>query len=97
MNVASQLAILVVAAGRGSRAGGGIPKQYRSLAGRPLLARTLGALMRAAPGATVLPVIHKDDLDLYRACATVFEADWCLAGPVFGGTTRQASVRLGLE
>src|ERR1700730_9383256 len=97
MNAASELAVLVVAGGRGSRAGEGIPKQYRSLAGRPLLARTLGALMRAAPGATVLPVIHKDDIDLYRACATVFEADCCLAGPVFGGTTRQASVRLGLE
>jgi 2-C-methyl-D-erythritol 4-phosphate cytidylyltransferase/2-C-methyl-D-erythritol 2,4-cyclodiphosphate synthase len=93
----SELAILVVAAGRGARVGAGIPKQFRSLAGRPLLARTLGALMRAAPGATVLPVIHKDDLDLYRACATVFEADCGLAGPVFGGTTRQASVRLGLE
>jgi 2-C-methyl-D-erythritol 4-phosphate cytidylyltransferase/2-C-methyl-D-erythritol 2,4-cyclodiphosphate synthase len=97
MHAASELAILVVAAGRGSRAGGGIPKQYRSLAGRPLLARTLGALIRAAPGATVLPVIHKDDLDLYRASATHFDKETCLAGPVFGGTTRQASVRLGLE
>src|ERR1700746_2951305 len=97
MNAASELAILVVAAGRGSRAGGGIPKQYRRLAGRPLLAWTLGALIRAAPGATVLPVIHKDDLDLYRASATYFEANSCLAVPVFGGATRQASVRLGLE
>src|ERR1700730_14076418 len=97
MNAASDLAILVVAAGRGSRAGGGIPKQYRSLAGRPLLARTLGALIRAAPGATVVPVIHKDDLDVYRTSATHFETESCLAGPVFGGTTRQASVRLGLE
>jgi 2-C-methyl-D-erythritol 4-phosphate cytidylyltransferase/2-C-methyl-D-erythritol 2,4-cyclodiphosphate synthase len=97
MNAASELAILVVAAGRGSRVGGGIPKQYRSLAGRPVLARTLAALMRAAPGATVLPVIHKDDLDLYRTSATHFEAESCLAGPVFGGITRQASVRLGLE
>ncbi len=97
MNTASELAILVVAAGRGSRAGEGIPKQYRSLAGRPLLTHTLGALMRAAPGATVLPVIHKDDLDRYRTSATYFEAESCLAGPVFGGTTRQASVRLGLE
>src|SRR3984893_2907161 len=93
----NELAILVVAAGRGSRAGGGIPKQYRSLAGPPLLPRALGALIPAAPGATVLPVIHRDDLDLYRASATHFEADSCLARPVFGGTTRQASVHLGLE
>ncbi|MGH6813032.1 MAG: bifunctional 2-C-methyl-D-erythritol 4-phosphate cytidylyltransferase/2-C-methyl-D-erythritol 2,4-cyclodiphosphate synthase [Methylocella sp.] len=97
MNAASELAIVVVAAGRGTRAGGGIPKQYKSLAGRPLLARTVGALARAAPEATVLPVVHKDDLDLYRASATHFEADSRLADPVFGGSTRQASARLGLE
>ena len=74
MNPASELAILVVAAGRGARAGGGIPKQYRNLAGQPLLSRTLDALMRAAPGAMVLPVIHQDDLDLYRASTTHFES-----------------------
>jgi 2-C-methyl-D-erythritol 4-phosphate cytidylyltransferase / 2-C-methyl-D-erythritol 2,4-cyclodiphosphate synthase len=97
MNAASELAIIVVAAGRGSRAGGGIPKQYRNLAGRPLLAHTLDALMRAAPGAKVLPVIHRDDLDLYRTSAIDFEANPHLARPVFGGATRQASARLGLE
>src|SRR5271165_5994527 len=97
MNAASELAIIVVAAGRGSRAGGGIPKQYRSLAGRPLLAHTLDALLRAAPGAMILPVIHKDDIDLYRISAAPFEANARLARPVYGGETRQASVRLGLE
>jgi len=97
MNAASELAIIVVAAGRGSRAGGGTPKQYRSLAGRPLLAHTLDALLRAAPGAMILPVIHKDDIDLYRISAAPFEANGRLARPVYGGETRQASVRLGLE
>src|ERR1700719_3259415 len=97
MNAPSEVAILVVAAGRGARAGGTIPKQYKNLAGRPLLAHTLGALMRAAPGATILPVIHSDDLDLYQSSAASFEASAGLAQPVFGGTTRQASVRLGLE
>jgi 2-C-methyl-D-erythritol 4-phosphate cytidylyltransferase/2-C-methyl-D-erythritol 2,4-cyclodiphosphate synthase len=97
MNAASELAIIVVAAGRGSRAGDGIPKQYRSLAGRPLLSHTLDALMRAAPGAMVVPVIHKDDFDLYRSSAASFGASSSLARPVFGGATRQASARLGLE
>jgi 2-C-methyl-D-erythritol 4-phosphate cytidylyltransferase / 2-C-methyl-D-erythritol 2,4-cyclodiphosphate synthase len=99
MAMASELAILAAAAGRGSRAGGEIPKQYRSLAGRPLLGHTLRALMRAAPGAAVLPVIHKDDLGLYQACMAEFEPDpgQVLAPPVFGGPTRQTSVRLGLE
>jgi 2-C-methyl-D-erythritol 4-phosphate cytidylyltransferase / 2-C-methyl-D-erythritol 2,4-cyclodiphosphate synthase len=97
MDKVPELAIVVVAAGRGSRAGGTIPKQYKNLAGRPLLAHTMGALMRAAPGATILPVIHSDDLDLYQSSAASFEASAGLAQPVFGGTTRQASVRLGLE
>jgi 2-C-methyl-D-erythritol 4-phosphate cytidylyltransferase/2-C-methyl-D-erythritol 2,4-cyclodiphosphate synthase len=97
MDKVPELAIVVVAAGRGSRAGGTIPKQYENLAGRPLLAHTLGALMRAAPGATILPVIHSDDFDLYQSSADSFEASAGLAQPVFGGTTRQASVRLGLE
>lgn len=99
MTVESDLAILAVAAGRGTRAGEGIPKQYRTLAGRPLLAHTLSALLRASPGATVLPVIHEDDDDFYRACAASFKDDDAarLAEPVFGGATRQASVRNGLE
>ena len=97
MYTAPELAIVVVAAGRGSRVGGETPKQYKNLAGRPLLAHTLDALMRAAPGATILPVIHSDDLDLYQNSAASCEASTGLARPVFGGTTRQASVRLGLE
>ncbi|MGH6796204.1 MAG: IspD/TarI family cytidylyltransferase, partial [Methylocella sp.] len=97
MYTAPELAVVVVAAGRGSRAGGRIPKQYKNLAGRPLLAHTLSALIRAAPGATILPVIHSNHLDLYQSGSASFEASAGLAQPVFGGTTRQASVRLGLE
>lgn len=95
----SELAILVVAAGRGSRAGEGLPKQYRSLAGQPLLAHTLGALLRAAPAATILAAIHKDDIGLYGSCVASLgtERPPHLAKPVFGGATRQESVRLGLE
>jgi 2-C-methyl-D-erythritol 4-phosphate cytidylyltransferase / 2-C-methyl-D-erythritol 2,4-cyclodiphosphate synthase len=97
MYTAPELAIVVVAAGRGSRVGGETPKQYKNLAGRPLLAHTLDALMRAAPGTTILPVIHSDDLELYQSSAASCAASTGLARPVFGGTTRQASVRLGLE
>jgi 2-C-methyl-D-erythritol 4-phosphate cytidylyltransferase/2-C-methyl-D-erythritol 2,4-cyclodiphosphate synthase len=97
MKALSDFAIIVVAAGRGSRAGDGIPKQYRKLAGKPLLTRTLDALMRAAPNATLIPVIHKDDLDLYESSTAGFEERSRLGRPVYGGDTRQASVRLGLE
>ena len=67
MTASSPLAILTVAGGRGSRAGEGIPKQYRSLLGETLLARTLKALHAAAPQALLLTVIHADDRALYDA------------------------------
>ncbi len=94
-----ELAILVVAAGRGSRAGPGAPKQYRLLAGKPLLAHTLSALLKAAPEAKLLPVIHSEDLASYRqSLAFLDKADLGrLLPPAYGGETRQDSVRLGLE
>ncbi|WP_026606312.1 bifunctional 2-C-methyl-D-erythritol 4-phosphate cytidylyltransferase/2-C-methyl-D-erythritol 2,4-cyclodiphosphate synthase [Methylocapsa acidiphila] len=99
MTVISDLAILVVAAGRGSRIGGGRPKQYRSLAGRPILAHSLAALHRAAPDAIILPVIHPDDQDLYLESIAGLDAKLRgrLRDPAFGGATRQASVLGGLE
>jgi 2-C-methyl-D-erythritol 4-phosphate cytidylyltransferase / 2-C-methyl-D-erythritol 2,4-cyclodiphosphate synthase len=93
------LAILVVAAGRGSRAGEGLPKQYRPLAGRPLLAHTLSALLDVASDARILTVIHPDDHDLYDACTASLDKTQAerLVPPVHGGATRQDSVRAGLE
>lgn len=94
----AKLAILVVAAGRGSRAGGGRPKQYRSLAGRTMLAHNLSALLRAAPGALIAPVIHEDDLELYKeSVASLGAQAQYLRAPIYGGATRQESVRAGLE
>ena len=43
-----RIAVLIVAAGRGERAGGATPKQYRPLCGVPILRRSADAfLMRA--------------------------------------------------
>jgi len=81
-------AAVIVAAGRGSRAGGDIPKQWQMLAGQPVVAHTLAAF-RPHVDQLVL-VIHPDDRD--RAAA--------LAGNalvVDGGATRDASVRAALE
>ncbi len=99
INQRGELAILVVAAGRGSRAGPGIPKQYRDVAGRPLLAHTLSSLLKAAPDARLITVIHKDDQDFYAQAVTHLPAADAarLYGPTHGGETRQDSVRLGLE
>ena len=93
------MAILVVAAGRGLRAGPGLPKQYRDIASRPLLAYTLDTLLTSAPDASVLCVIHPDDRPYYEQATAHLRADQRarLREPAKGGATRQASVRSGLE
>ncbi|MGB3248636.1 MAG: 2-C-methyl-D-erythritol 4-phosphate cytidylyltransferase, partial [Tabrizicola sp.] len=52
-----QTAVIIVAAGRGSRAGGEVAKQWQLLAGKPVLAHTLAAFA----GMRVVLVIHPDD------------------------------------
>ena len=94
-----ELALLVVAAGRGVRAGGDVPKQYRRLRGRPLLSHTLDALARACSDGPVLCVIHPNDEALYHEARerTRDATKRRLLTATYGGPTRQMSVRLGLE
>lgn len=84
---------LVVAAGRGTRLGGAEPKQYRPLAGRPVLRHGLDILSAHPAVAAVRTVYHPDDHALYAAATAGLD----LLPPVAGGATRQDSVRLGLE
>lgn len=84
---------IVVAAGRGLRAGGERPKQYAILAGAPVIRRSLACFAKHAEISNVLPVIHPDDMPLFRDAAAGFD----ILEPVFGGATRQASVHAGLE
>ena len=84
---------LIVAAGRGNRFGGETPKQYRQLAGKPLLRHSVERFL-AHPGVdNVRVVIHMADRDLYDESIEGLE----LLEPVDGGAERQDSVRLGLE
>ncbi|MDA0664446.1 MAG: bifunctional 2-C-methyl-D-erythritol 4-phosphate cytidylyltransferase/2-C-methyl-D-erythritol 2,4-cyclodiphosphate synthase [Proteobacteria bacterium] len=84
---------LIVAGGRGVRAGGGMPKQYRPLAGRPLLRHTIACFARHPEIDAIRVVIHPDDAALYAAAASGFD----LLAPVHGGALRQDSSRNGLE
>ncbi len=88
---------LIVAAGRGTRAGPGGPKQYRPLAGRTVLAWTASKFLDHPGVDAVRVVIHRDDRDLYDAAVADLGANGRLLEPVFGGAERQDSVRLGLE
>ena len=93
----SVTAALVVAAGRGTRAAGaaGVPKQYATLGGAPMLTRTLEALASHDGIDLVQVVVHPDDLDLYAAAVANIGAK--LLPPVPGGATRQQSGLAGLE
>ena len=81
-------AVIIVAAGRGTRAGGGPPKQWRDLGGMPVLARTVAAFAGAE---RILVVVHPEDMDqalaLFGGAVTL----------VAGGATRNESVRNALE
>ena len=85
--------VLIVAAGRGSRFGGPLPKQYCLLAGQPVLRRTAAAFLDHPAVTGVRVVIHPDDRALYDAATGGLD----LPAPVSGGAARQDSVRNGLE
>ena len=84
---------LVVAAGRGTRLGAPLPKQYLPLAGKPLLRYSLETLARHPAIAHVRVVFNPDDQAQYDAASRGLD----LLPPVAGGAARQDSVRLGLE
>lgn len=88
---------ILVAAGRGTRAGNGGPKQYRDLAGTPILARTAAAFLEHPDIDFTRIIIHRDDGDLYDEAMSTLKDHPRLLAPVFGGKERQDSVRLGLE
>jgi 2-C-methyl-D-erythritol 4-phosphate cytidylyltransferase/2-C-methyl-D-erythritol 2,4-cyclodiphosphate synthase len=93
MPTSKRTAAIIVAAGRGLRAGSGGPKQYRSIAGRTVIARAMDPFCRHPQIFAVQPVLNPDDAAMFDAAASGMR----YRAPVDGGATRQASVRAGLE
>ena len=91
--MAGRVAAVVVAAGRGQRVGGDVPKQYRSIAGKPVIRPALAAFLDHPRIDAVQPVIHAQDAEAFRAATAGLQN----LSPVSGGVTRQASVHAGLE
>ncbi|HEX2582250.1 MAG TPA: bifunctional 2-C-methyl-D-erythritol 4-phosphate cytidylyltransferase/2-C-methyl-D-erythritol 2,4-cyclodiphosphate synthase [Dongiaceae bacterium] len=90
----TKITALIVAAGRGSRLGGTLPKQYLSLQGKAILAHTLEAFSALTEIGEIRVVIDPSLAQEYLACATGISK----LGPwIPGGARRQDSVRLGLE
>jgi len=84
---------ILVAAGRGTRLPGEVPKQYRAIGGEPILRRSARAFAAHPAIAGVRVVIHADDRALYDRAVEGL----AILPPVEGGATRQESVRNGLE
>ena len=92
-------AALIVAAGRGHRVGGPLPKQYRALAGRMVLGHSVRRFTTHPRVDCVRVVIDPADRPLYDDAVQGSEDPEArkLLAPVAGGETRQDSVRNGLE
>jgi len=84
---------LIVAAGKGERAGAGLPKQYRPIAGKPVLRWAVEAMARHGAIRDIRVVIGRDDEARFHEAT----AGIALGEPIIGGATRQESVRRGLE
>jgi 2-C-methyl-D-erythritol 4-phosphate cytidylyltransferase/2-C-methyl-D-erythritol 2,4-cyclodiphosphate synthase len=89
----SGVAAIVVAAGRGVRAGGVTPKQYREVRGAPAIRHALSLFIEHPQVTLVQPVIHPDDAAKFAEMTVGLK----LRTAAFGGATRQISVRAGLE
>ena len=93
MTETPRTAAIIVAAGRGLRAGSGGPKQYRSIAGRTVISRAMEPFCGHPEIFAVQPVLNPDDTVMFNEA--VAELDY--HAPTAGGATRQASVLAGLE
>ncbi|RNE64050.1 2-C-methyl-D-erythritol 4-phosphate cytidylyltransferase [Cryobacterium tepidiphilum] len=91
------LAVIVVAAGSGTRLGSPTPKAFVPLAGRPLLEHALTAVFRMRQPAQVVVVAPKAHADEAQAIARRVAGPLAgLVSVVPGGATRQESVVGGL-
>src|SRR3954466_12623634 len=84
---------ILVAAGRGLRAGAGGPKQYRTIGGQTGIFRAREAFCRHPAVFAAQPVVNPDDATMFSEAVAGLRHQ----PPTNGGATRQASVHAGLE
>ncbi|MCC6597418.1 MAG: 2-C-methyl-D-erythritol 4-phosphate cytidylyltransferase [Alphaproteobacteria bacterium] len=85
--------VLIAAAGRGLRVGGGKPKQYINIAGKPVLRHSIETFLRVPGCASVRVIIDAQDADLYHDAVCGLS----LPEPVHGGNDRNSSVFNGIK
>lgn len=98
MSDSERFSLVMVAAGRGERAGEphNGPKQYRLIGGKPVITWTLSRFLAHPACGGIIVVIHSDDQGLF-AKATAGMVGLDRVRSVIGGASRQASVRAGLK
>jgi 2-C-methyl-D-erythritol 4-phosphate cytidylyltransferase/2-C-methyl-D-erythritol 2,4-cyclodiphosphate synthase len=93
----ARCAALIAAAGQGARAQEGAvsapAKQYRSLRGKSVLRWAAEAFRQGGRVQIIQVIIGPNDFSAYETAMAGLD----LPPPIIGGTTRQESVRLGLE
>ncbi|MFD1611921.1 bifunctional 2-C-methyl-D-erythritol 4-phosphate cytidylyltransferase/2-C-methyl-D-erythritol 2,4-cyclodiphosphate synthase [Sphingomonas tabacisoli] len=87
----NRVVALIVAAGKGERAGGGVPKQFRAIAGKPIIAHAYDRLAQH-PRIDGIVIVAADETQLREALG-----DRPLLAVAQGGATRRLSVRAGLD
>jgi 2-C-methyl-D-erythritol 4-phosphate cytidylyltransferase len=90
-----RLAIVLVAAGRGERIGGDVPKQFREFGGEPLFLHSLRTLQRTQLAGRSIVVVPRGWEDRVRGWLQDAHLD--ADAVVAGGATRQESVQRGLQ
>lgn len=95
MTADDKVAVVIVAAGRGERAGQAEgPKQYRKVGGRAVIAHTLDVFAAHPRVGKIVVVIHADDTGLFLEAVDDYPPN---IATVTGGATRQESVLAGLQ
>jgi 2-C-methyl-D-erythritol 4-phosphate cytidylyltransferase/2-C-methyl-D-erythritol 2,4-cyclodiphosphate synthase len=90
MDTNTKIAVIIVAAGRGTRAGGTLPKQWQPLMGKPVIQWSIDTFLENSMVNEVIVVYHPDDQNLMKQISNGVQG-------VLGGATRDASVKCGLN
>jgi 2-C-methyl-D-erythritol 4-phosphate cytidylyltransferase / 2-C-methyl-D-erythritol 2,4-cyclodiphosphate synthase len=95
MTISHQKAIMIIlASGKGARAGGNVPKQYRTIAGKPVLSYSLKAVAEHTGIERIILVVNKQDESFWKP---IINGAGDKIQVVYGGATRQISVANALE
>lgn len=87
--------VIIVAAGQGTRMGASLPKQFISLAGKPIVVHSVERFRKALPDSHIVVVVPADWIERWKIMARQYGIESCHT-VCAGGDNRFVSVRNGL-